>query len=166
MNPQTQAGLATADQLLNSSRANYRELSREARSLIDSMTGLPQPRREQWLSRLSRSEKDLDSASSELDQAKELAARNDDELRVEIESRIGQARQKRTQALQAASEILDLARTVSEGGQESRSVHRGGASQRSPTLRLSPCQRSRRSESHDRLAREKSRLESGHPANG
>ena len=114
LNPQTQAGLATADQLLNSSRANYRELSREARSLIDSMTGLPQPRREQWLSRLSRSEKDLDSASSELDQAKELAAQDDDKLRVEIESRIGQARQKRTQALQAASEILDLARTVSE----------------------------------------------------
>ena len=46
--------------------------------------------------------------------AKELAAQDDDELRVEIESRIGQARQKRTQALQAASEILDLARTVSE----------------------------------------------------
>ena len=114
LNPQTQAGLATADQLLNSSRANFRELSREARSLIDSMTGLPQPRREQWLSRLSRSEKDLDSASSELDQAKELAAQDDDKLRVEIESRIGQARQKRTQALQAASEILDLARTVSE----------------------------------------------------
>ena len=114
LNPQTQAGLATADQLLNSSRANYRELSREARSLIDSMTGLPQPRREQWLARLARSEKDLDSASSELDQAKELAAQDDDKLRVEIESRIGQARQKRTQALQAASEILDLARTVSE----------------------------------------------------
>ena len=114
LNPQTQAGLATADQLLNSSQANFRELSREARSLIDSMTGLPQPRREQWLSRLSRSEKDLDSASSELDQAKELAAQDDDKLRVEIESRIGQARQKRTQALQAASEILDLARTVSE----------------------------------------------------
>ena len=114
LNPQTQAGLATADQLLNSSRANFRELSREARSLIDSMTGLPQPRREQWLARLARSEKDLDSASSELDQAKELAAQDDDKLRVEIESRIGQARQKRTQALQAASEILDLARTVSE----------------------------------------------------
>ena len=114
LNPQTQAGLATADQLLNSSRANYRELSREARSLIDSMTELPQPRREQWLARLTRSEKDLDSASSELDQAKELAAQDDDKLRVEIESRIGQARQKRTQALQAASEILDLARTVSE----------------------------------------------------
>ena len=114
LNPQTQAGLATADQLLNSSRANFRELSREARSLIYSMTGLPQPKREQWLARLSRSEKDLDSASSDLDRAKELAAQDDDELRVEIESRIGQARQKRTQALQAASEILDLARTVSE----------------------------------------------------
>ena len=114
LNPQTQAGLATADQLLNSSRANFRELSREARSLIDSMTGLPQPKREQWLARLSRSEKDLDSASSDLDRAKELAAQDDDKLRVEIESRIGQARQRRTQALQAASEILDLARTVSE----------------------------------------------------
>ena len=114
MNPQTQAGLATADQLLNTSRANYGELSREARSLIDSMTGLPQPRREQWLARLTRCEKDLDSASSELDQAQDLAAQDDDELRVEIESRIGQAGRKRTEALQAASEILDLARTVSE----------------------------------------------------
>ena len=114
LNPQTQAGLATAEQLLNTSRANYGELSREARSLIDSMTGLPQPRREQWLTRLEQSEKDLESASNELEQATELAARDDDELRVEIERRIDQSRQKRTQALQSTSEVLDVARTVSE----------------------------------------------------
>ncbi len=114
LNPQTQAALATADQLLNTSRANYGKLSREARSLIDSMTGLPQAKREQWLARLDQSQKDLDSAGGELDQARDLAAQDDDELRVEIERRIGQARQKRTQALQGTSDILDLARTVSE----------------------------------------------------
>ncbi len=114
LNPQTQAGLATAEQLLNTSRANVGELSREARSLIDSMTGLPRSRREQWMARLNQSEKDLESAANELAQAAELAAQDDDELRVEIERRTDQARQKRTQALQAASEILDVARTVSE----------------------------------------------------
>ncbi|MDE2758620.1 MAG: hypothetical protein OXI92_18965, partial [Acidobacteriota bacterium] len=114
LNPQTQAGLATAEQLLNTSRTNHGELSREARSLIDSMTGLPPSRREQWLTRLDQSEKDLESASSELEQAAELAARDDDELRVEIERRIDQSRQKRTRALQATSEILDVARTVGE----------------------------------------------------
>ena len=166
LNPQTQAGLAAAEQLLKTSRANYGEQSREARSLIDSMTGLPQSRREQWLTRLDQSEKDLESASKELEQAAELAAQDDDELRVEIERRIDQARQKRTQALQANQRDTGSGQDRQRGGQEPRPLRRGSPFRLSPARRLPPRQRRRRSESHDRLAREKSRLEPGHPTDG
>ena len=114
LNLQTQAALTTADQLLNSSKTKHLEVSREAKSLINSMSGLPQPTQKKWLTRLAQSEKNLNLASTELNQAKELAERNDDALRVEIESHIEQARLKRIQTLQVASETLDLARTVNE----------------------------------------------------
>ena len=166
LNPQTQAGLATAEQLLKNSRANYGELSRETRSLIDSMTGLPQSRREQWLTRLDQSEKDLESASSELEQAAELAARDDDELRVEIERRIDQSRQEADPGVAGHQRDTGCGQDRQRGGQESRPLRGGGPSCLSPNRRLPPRQHRRRSESHDRLAREKRRLEPGHPTDG
>ncbi len=99
LNPQTRANLETAEQLLSSSLANYRKRVQGVRSSIDSNPALFQSKREQWLARLARSDQEMESASRELDQAKELAGQNDNELRVEIESRIGQVNQKRTQGL-------------------------------------------------------------------
>ena len=88
LNPETRARLDTAEQLLNASLAKYRKLAQSVRSSMDSNPALFQSKREQWLARLTHSDQDMESASRELEQAKELAGQNDDELRVEIESRI------------------------------------------------------------------------------
>ena len=114
LNPETRARLDTAEQLLNASLAKYRKLAQSVRSSMDSNPALFQSKLEQWLARLTRSDQDMESASRELEQAKELAGQNDDELRVEIESRISGVRQKRTQAVQDVTEISDLAKTITE----------------------------------------------------
>ena len=112
LNQATKVKLDTAERLLNTSRGNYTDLAQRIQSLMTSHSLLFQPKREQWLSRLTSLDQEMTLASQELAKAKELAGQNNDELRIEIERRVSAVNQKRANAFIGVTELSEQTNTI------------------------------------------------------
>jgi len=112
LNERTRLKLETTKQLWSSSEIRFQGLNKNVRSMIKSKPKLFAVKEQDWLSKLNSMGKQKEMGAMELSEATQLADQNDDAIRVQIESRINSANQRRLAIIQGVTEIDDLAKRI------------------------------------------------------